>query len=77
MGRGGGEMSLLQVEISCFGLNFLFEAIMKKGLIFAVLRIRIRDPVLFGPLDPGSRSGIRDGKIQIQDPRSGMNTPDL
>jgi hypothetical protein len=28
-----------------------------------VLRIRIRDPVLFYPPDPGSGSGIRDGAM--------------
>jgi hypothetical protein len=43
-----------------------------------VLRIRIRDPVLFLPLDPGYR--IRDGYLndQDRDPGSGfrMNIPD-
>jgi hypothetical protein len=29
----------------------------------SVLRIRIRDPVLFYPPDPGSGSGIRDGAM--------------
>jgi hypothetical protein len=35
-----------------------------------VLRIRIRDPVHFWPLDPGRV------KHQDLDPGSGMNTPD-
>jgi hypothetical protein len=35
----------------------------------AVLRIRIRDPVLFYPLDSGSGIRIRDGFFP--DPRSG------
>jgi hypothetical protein len=32
-------------------------------LLAPVLRIRIRDPVLFYPPDPGSGSGIRDGAM--------------
>jgi hypothetical protein len=37
-----------------------------------VLRIQIRDPVPFWPLDPGSGMG----KKQDPDPESGMNIPD-
>jgi hypothetical protein len=37
----------------------------------SVLRIRIRDPVYFGPLDPGSGMG----KNQDPDPGPGMNIP--
>jgi hypothetical protein len=40
---------------------------------FPVLRIWIRDPVLFWSLDPGSEME----KIQIQDPGSEMNIRDL
>jgi hypothetical protein len=46
-------------------------------LLFAVLRIRVRDPFF---LTPGSRIPIPDGKnsrSRIQDLGSGMNTPDL
>jgi hypothetical protein len=40
--------------------------------------MRIRDPVHFRSMDPGSVSGIRDGKnrYQSQDSGSGMNIPD-
>jgi hypothetical protein len=43
----------------------------------SVLRIRIRDPLLFLSLDTGSRSEIRDGKksgfgMNIPDPGPGM-----
>ncbi len=34
----------------------------KEGVYFPVLRIRIRDPVPFWPLDPGWKKRIRDGK---------------
>ncbi len=40
------------------------------GLFPTVLRIRIRDPVPLGPLDPGSGMGEKSG------PGSGMNNPD-
>jgi hypothetical protein len=40
-----------------------------------VLRIRIRDPVPFSPLDPGSGI-VKKIKIRFRDPESGMNIPD-
>jgi hypothetical protein len=34
-----------------------------RGYAYPVLRIRIRDPVLFYPLDPGSGSGMNFFRI--------------
>jgi hypothetical protein len=62
---------------------FLFFTL-KNLVILAVLRIRIQDPdpgsgirCFFLSLEPGSGSGIRDEKIQSQDPGPGLNIADL
>jgi hypothetical protein len=51
---------------------FVVEEVIIYINVLPVLQIRIRDPVLFYPLDPGSRSGMNffpDPGARIPDPR--------
>jgi hypothetical protein len=57
-----GSFSLITFR-SCSYLEVEKLRFLMYSRVAPVLRIRIRDPVLFYPPDPGSGSGIRDGAM--------------
>jgi hypothetical protein len=61
----------------CRVFNLLFSVLFYSSSPFAVLRIRIRDPVLFDPWIRDPDLGMGMEKIQSQDLGSGINIPDL
>ncbi len=59
--RGGREEEKVGISFSCLpglGGQLTVRPILKGEVIHSVLLIRIRDPVPFWPLDPGSKIGF-------------------